>query len=433
MDVRCYSNGDTKLNPGTASSGAKLSLSEVEAQCGALSADLHVIADAYAFCYSESSNPCAANGGAIRCTNTLPTDCNGLTGGTGGTFYVKPTGATGVLKVWCDGNDNVEIGGDDAFTSGENGGISTAENVCGTGGHPGFNYDYRSIAVSGQSQTQAYADLKLLVDSQAMCQQPFTFKCDGSIITDYQCVNSQSYKLAAFANSNNCDGNQDNVHQTDTGVLTSAVLPVQKLLPGDIGGTTEHNELVLHKLSCVRTLPTSCAGLTGTQYLKPSGANGPVKVTCLSSGGVRIGSGANAFTTGEHGGISTGEHPCGTGGHSGFDMDYTSVAAGGQTQSQIIADIKKVMNQHGTCSQPFKYHCDGSIITHYQCINGGGTGHKLAQYASSTSCDGNRDNVHLTDTGTFPEARLPIEKWLPGDIGGTSEHGELVLGELTCS
>ena len=172
----------------------------------------------------------------MSCVRTLPTGCAGLTG----TQFIKPSGAAGPLRVTCNAN-GVAIGGPNAFTTGENGGISSAESQCGTGGHSGFDYDYRSIAVSGQSQAQAYADLKLLVDSQAMCQQPFTFKCDGSILTDYQCVNTASIKLATYADSTNCDGNQDNVHQTDTGVLDSSALPVQMLLPGDIGGGSEHN------------------------------------------------------------------------------------------------------------------------------------------------------------------------------------------------
>ena len=100
-------------------------------------------------------------------------------------------------------------------------------------------------------------DLKFAIADQDMCYQAFEYKCTGSILSNYQCINDASTpiqtwginpKLSHGSGDFKCDVNSGS--STDTGVFTKSVLPVAQWLPGDIGDGGEHGELILKQLSC---------------------------------------------------------------------------------------------------------------------------------------------------------------------------------------
>ena len=100
--------------------------------------------------------------------------------------------------------------------------------------------------------------------------------------------------------------------------------------------------------------------------------------------------------------------------------------------------MKLLISSASKCSQDFEYKCAGSVLTNYQCVNSGANpindfGHNPGQGHSHGSYRCDLNSGSHTDTGTFTKGVLPIAQWLPGDIGDSGEHGELVLKQLTCS
>merc|ERR1719498_1676086 len=119
------------------------------------------------------------------------------------------------------------------------------------------------------------------------------------------------------------------------------VLPIASYQPGDMGDSGESGELVLKQLTCTNTdhLPTSCIGQpAGETLVKPSGAKGILKVSCLGNGNVNIG--PSRMSSGVRSTLgSAGETACGGGGAT-FEFDYSNDVCIGTTGDDCVADIK---------------------------------------------------------------------------------------------
>ena len=101
------------------------------------------------------------------------------------------------------------------------------------------------MAAGSQSTDQLLQDIRSLVSASSFCYQDFDFKCQGSVFSAYQCVQTTSggaVSAHTFGNSpglNNhygtfrCDDNSGTY--VDSGSFGPSVLPVVKWLPGDIG------------------------------------------------------------------------------------------------------------------------------------------------------------------------------------------------------
>ena len=230
----------------------------------------------------------------------------------------------------------------------------------------------------------------------------------------------------------NCEQN-DYVWRKDTGGLTNPdTLPVMSWCAGDTGDSGEQSRLELHTLACKLPKPapkplvfdgsTDCTGKEAGRYaIKPLGANGYLEVECDGHGGATVKKAAH--DTGVHAGA---EGEC-SGSYNSFT--YAKAALSGQSESEAVEDIQRLVQASESCYQPYEMECNGSIMTNYHCL--GDSKVKMTATAMSSHCDKN-DGNYLDGGIVQDKGHLPITRWWYGDTGDADEDARLFVDSVVC-